>query len=97
MRDLVGHDRSPSSFLVYLYLWGRVGGKERNRVAVSYQSIAEATGLSKSAAQGAVKRLARRQLVVVARAGPTTVPEYRILRPWQRLAALRQAAKKPVG
>jgi hypothetical protein len=97
MRDLVGHDHSPSAFLVYLYLWSQVNGRERNRVAVSYQSIAEGTGLSKSAAQIAIKRLARRQLIVVTRAGPTAVPEYRILRPWQRLASLRKGNAKPAG
>ena len=84
MRDLVGHDRSPATFLVYLYFWGRAHGKERQRVAASYQEIAEATGLSKSGAQGAVRRLLRRQLVWVVKRQPTAVPEYRIARPWRR-------------
>jgi hypothetical protein len=84
MRDLVGHDHSASSFLVYVLIWGKSKGRERNRVALSYQALAEATGLSKSATQGAVRRLVRRQLLAVKRAGPTAIPEYSILRPWRR-------------
>ena len=63
----------------------RTGGRERNRVALSYQALAEATGLSKSAAQGAIRRLLRRQLLAVRKDGPTATPEYSILRPWKRL------------
>jgi hypothetical protein len=86
MRDLVGHDHSPSSFLVYLFVWMKAKGRERNRVALSYQALAESTGLSKSAAQEAVRRLVRRQLLTVKKEGPTATPQYSILRPWKRLA-----------
>ncbi|MGA7415024.1 MAG: hypothetical protein WBW33_31430 [Bryobacteraceae bacterium] len=88
MRDLVGHDHSASSFLVYVLIWGRSKGRERNRVALSYQALAEATGLSKSGTQGAIRRLVRRQLLAVRKAGPTATPEYSILRPWKRWAKL---------
>lgn len=80
MRDLVGHDRSPSAFLVYLCLCGQRGGP----VSMSYQQIAEATGLSKSAAQSGVRVLRRRRLVKVAMSSPTATPEYAVLRPWDR-------------
>jgi DNA-binding transcriptional regulator GbsR (MarR family) len=80
MRDLVGHDRSPSAYLVYLYLSGRRGGP----VAMSYQQIADATGLSKSAAQAGVRVLRRRRLVKATKTAPTATPEYTVLRPWDR-------------
>jgi hypothetical protein len=62
MPDLVGHDRRPSAFLVYLYLWRRTHGGARRAVA-SYQMLSDATGLSKRAAQTAVQLLVRRRLV----------------------------------
>jgi len=88
MRDLVGHDHSASSFLVYVLIWGRAKGGERNRVAMSYQALAGATGLSKSATQSAVRHLVRRQLLAVKKEGPTATPQYSILRPWKRWAKL---------
>ena len=84
MRDLTGHDRSPSSFLVYLYLWHRVGGSERRRVAISHQEMAEETGLSRRGVQDAIRRLLRRGLVSALRDYATAVPEYRVHRPWMR-------------
>ena len=81
MPDLVGHDRSPSAFIVYMYLWRRAAGS-RGRVQVSYASIAADTGLSKAGAQRAVTLLKRRKLLVAAKDGPTSVPEYRVARPW---------------
>jgi DNA-binding MarR family transcriptional regulator len=88
MRDLVGHDHSPSSFLVYVYIWMKASGRERNRVTLSYQALAEATGLSKSATQIAIRRLLRRQLLTAKKDGPTATPQYSLLRPWKRLAKL---------
>lgn len=82
MRDLVGHDRAPSAFLVYLWLAHRARDNADNRVGASLQTIATATGLSKSAVQAAVRRLLRRRLVAAARAGPTVAPVYRVLQPW---------------
>ena len=80
MPDLLGHDKSPSAFVVYLYLWRRAG--TRGRVQVSYATIAVDTGLSKASAQRAVALLKRRKLVAAAKAGATAVPEYRVARPW---------------
>ena len=46
MRDLVGHDRRPVSFLVYL--WLAAEQQRRNAaVQISYQELAECIGVSK--------------------------------------------------
>ncbi len=81
MRDLVGHDRRPSAFLVYLAIvaQGQAGVK-----GMSYQEIAEMTGLSRRAAQNAVAHLARRKLIEVNRVGPTETALYKALSPWRR-------------
>lgn len=79
MRDLVGHDRSPSAFLVYLFLWRRTGDGE-SRLAL--QRIAEGTGLSKRGVQAAIGHLQDRRLLCVKRENITAVPEYAVLRPW---------------
>ena len=79
MRDLVGHDRSPSAFLVYLHL-----GIHTGTAKISHQQMAEATGLSKSAVQKGIRLLERRKLIRVRRESVTAVPEYVVLRPWRR-------------
>ncbi|MEO8592682.1 MAG: helix-turn-helix domain-containing protein [Candidatus Solibacter sp.] len=84
MRDLVGHDRAPSAFLVYLHLWAESEGRKRATVKASHQGIAEAIGLSKSAVQKGVRHLAGRRLLKVQKASATAIPEYRVLRPWRR-------------
>lgn len=83
MPDLVLHDHQPSAFLVYLFLWCR-GASGRARVQVSHQQIADATGLSKSAVQAAVRTLARRRLIRAIRESSTAVPQYMVLKPWRR-------------
>jgi hypothetical protein len=84
MRDLVGHDRAPSAFVVYLWLWRSGPGAGRERVGASLQTIATGTGLSKSAVQAAVRHLARRQLVTARRERATEAPVYEVHRPWHR-------------
>jgi hypothetical protein len=84
MPDLVGHDRQPSAFLVYLFLWDRSAGARRRNVALSLREIAEGTGLSKRGVQAALAVLARRRLVSARRHGPTSVPEYTVNRPWAK-------------
>jgi hypothetical protein len=84
MRDLTEHEKRPSSFLVYLHLWRRSVGAGQKVVALSHQQLAEGTGLSKSAAQGAVKLLKRRKLLSASRKNPTATPVYRVERPWAR-------------
>ena len=79
--DLVGHDRRPSAYLVYLSLWRRAldsGGE----VSLSLQSLTEATGLSKRAVQDALDHLARRRLVTARRASSTAVATFRVHEPW---------------
>jgi DNA-binding MarR family transcriptional regulator len=82
MRDLVSHDKKPSAFIVYLYLWRRTLGQSRPSVHQSHQQLADATGLSKSAVQSAIKILSRRRLIETRRANKTATPEYVVHRPW---------------
>src|SRR6516164_325128 len=83
--DLVGHDRRLSSFVVYLYLYRHASQHASWSVRMSHQSIAIATGLSRSAVQSALGHLQGRQLIATSRAHPTAVPLHRVLRPWLRL------------
>lgn len=83
MPDLVGHDRQPSAFVVYLYLLRHAKGRKRVATA-SLQQIATDTGLSKSAVQLAVRTLRRRQLVRTSQASATAAPTYAVLTPWVR-------------
>ena len=83
MADLVRHDHQPSAFLVYLHLAYRARGRKA-AVRTSLQEMVDATGLSKSAVQGAVRTLVRRRLVRTSRETATAVPEYAVLRPWRR-------------
>ncbi len=82
MRDLVGHDRMPSAFIVYLLLYRRTAGVSRESVHLSHQAIAEATGLSRSAVQSAIRALSRRRLIRSTRNSPTATPEYTLIRHW---------------
>lgn len=84
MRDLIGHDRAPSAFLVYLWLWRQTHAQGRAMVGASLQDIARATGLSKSSVQNAVRRLKRRRLLSAERAAPTAAPIYRVNESWKR-------------
>jgi hypothetical protein len=82
MPDLVQHDRRPSAFLVYLYLWRRSAAASRSAVA-SYRMLADGTGLSKRAVQDAVRVLARRRLVDVKRTSPTATPVFTLRCHWR--------------
>jgi hypothetical protein len=84
MPDLVGHDRQPSAFVLYLRLWRLTGGGRRISPPLSLRELSDQTGLSKRAIQNAVDRLERRQLVAAHRTMPTAVPTYRVLKPWHR-------------
>ena len=84
MPDLIGHDRHPSAFVVYLYLWRRTHGANEATVQVSLLDIATATGLSKRAIQDALSQLAKRRLLSIQRASITAVPVYTVKRPWVR-------------
>ncbi len=81
MVDLVGHDRHPSAFLVYLAL---ASAESSGRVALSHAQLAERTGLSKRSVQNAVERLKRRNLIDVYGDGPTEVRRYNVYTPWRK-------------
>ncbi len=91
MRDLVGHDRKPASFLVYLWLAAQASGGEA-AVRTSYQELAESVGISKSAAQSAIGWLLKRKLLSVSRESVTATPSYTVRSPW-RDAGRRIAAR----
>jgi hypothetical protein len=83
MRDLVGHDKRPVSFLVYL--WIAAEQQRRNApVQISYQELAESIGISKSSAQSAVGWLVQRKLLAVSKATATATPVYTVQSPWRR-------------
>jgi hypothetical protein len=83
MRDLVGHDKRPVAFLVYLWLAAEQVGRSEP-VQISYQDLAESIGVSKSAAQSAVAWLVRRKLLTASKATVTATPFYKVQRPWKR-------------
>ncbi|GJG88897.1 hypothetical protein tb265_40780 [Gemmatimonadetes bacterium T265] len=89
--DLVGHDRQPSAFLVYLLLWRLSthadGAPDGRPVEIALQDVAERTGLSKRGVQDAVARLVRRGLLTVRRDSITAVGAYTVRRPWVRRPA----------
>lgn len=84
MPDLVGHDRQPSAFIVYLTLWRLTHGSGQSTIQIALQDIAEGTGLAKRSVQDALRWLLKRKLVSVSRASITAVPVYTVLLPWKR-------------
>jgi hypothetical protein len=83
MRDLVGHDRRPVSFLVYLWL-AMEQQRRTDAVQVSYREVAECIGVSKSSVQAAILWLGRRKLLATSKDNPTATPRYTVLCPWTR-------------
>ena len=83
MRDLIGHDQQPAAYLVYLYLYGQATRVQWKPVTASLRTLAEATGLSKSAIQVALATLRRRQLIVTTRDHATASSRHRVLRHWR--------------
>ena len=83
MPDLTGHDRQPSAFLVFLFLYRWTAGLNRASVTISLRDIAEATGLSKRTVQSAIDRLHRRKLIGIKRDTITAIPEYRVVKRWE--------------
>ena len=83
MPDLIGHDRAPSAFIVYVKLWHDAGGAE-GRVQASLSTLAVETGLSKSSVQAALRRLRKRGYIATKRSAPTAVPVHTVVAPWRR-------------
>jgi DNA-binding MarR family transcriptional regulator len=84
MRDVVGHDQQPAGYLVYLYLYGQAARQKWKPIAASLRTLADATGLSKSAIQIALGNLRRRELIVTTRDHATATSRHRVLRHWRR-------------
>ncbi len=82
MRDLVGHDRKPASFLVYLWLASEQA-RRRGEVRVSYDEMAESIGISRSSAQAAVGWLHKRKLLAIKKQTVTATPCYTVRSPWR--------------
>jgi hypothetical protein len=82
--DLVGHDKRPAAFLLFLWLWANTRASGRKSAFFSYQMLSDRTGLSKRAVQRSVAWLEARELVKVTRRSKTAVPEYAVLAPWLR-------------
>jgi hypothetical protein len=85
MRDLVGHDRRPACFLVYLWLASEQS-RRHGAVQVSYQELAESVGVSKSSVQAGVSWLVRRKLLTASKENPTAIPSYTVRSPWKNSA-----------
>lgn len=84
MRDLIAHDRAPSTFVVFLWLWRQTHAQGREKIGASLADIAHATGLSKSSIQSAIRRLSRRRLVTANKSAPTVAPIYQVNETWKR-------------
>jgi hypothetical protein len=82
MRDLAGHDRRPASFLVYLWLAAEAE-QQGSEVQIGYRELAENVGISKSAAQSAVRWLIKRHLLSAKKSNATALPSYKTLSPWK--------------
>jgi DNA-binding transcriptional MocR family regulator len=83
MRDIVGHDRQPAAYLVYLYLYGKAARRRWKPVDASLRSLADETGLSKSAVQTALQLLRRRELIATTADHATAIPRHRVFRHWR--------------
>ena len=83
MRDLIGHDQQPAAYLIYLYLYGQAARKKWRPVVASLRTLADATGLSKSAIQIALATLRRRELIATTRNHATATSRHRVLRHWR--------------
>ena len=95
MRDLVGHDRQPAAFLVYLHLYREAERQRWKPVSASLRMIAEGSGLSKSTVQVSLQRLQLRELIRSKSEHATALPEHRVLHHWRQTAGARvQSGRK---
>jgi hypothetical protein len=83
MRDLIGHDKKPAAYLVYLHLYSQAMRRRWKPIAASLRTIADATGLSKSAVQIALAHLRRRRLIATTAGHATATPRHRVLCHWR--------------
>lgn len=85
MRDLVGHDHKPVSFLVYLWIAAEQDRRD-GEVCVSYRDMAELIGVSKSSVQAAAAWLVKRKLLAARKENATATPAYTARMPWRDAA-----------
>jgi hypothetical protein len=83
MRDLIGHDQKAAAFIVYLHLYSQAARNKWHRISASARTIADATGLSKSAVHAGLTHLRRRQLIATTAEHATATPRHRVLRHWR--------------
>ena len=83
MRDLIGHDQKPAAYLVYLYLYGQAVRNKWKPVVASLRTLADATGLSKSAVHIGLATLRRRELIATTGDHATATSRHRVLRHWR--------------
>jgi DNA-binding MarR family transcriptional regulator len=83
IRDLIGHDQKPAAFVVYLHLYGKATLNKWRQISASVRTIADETGLSKSAVHAALTHLRRRQLIATTADHATATPRHRVLRHWR--------------
>lgn len=84
MRDLTGHDQKPAAFMVYLHLYGHASRNRWRPISASVRTIADATGLSKSAVHMALTHLRGRHLIATIADHATATSRHRVLRHWRR-------------
>lgn len=96
LRDLVGHDRKPVAFLVYLWFAAECG-RTRGPVQISYQVLAENLGVAKSSVQASVGWLVRRKLLSVDKENVTATPIYTALSPWNDHIREKSSLKRKGG
>jgi DNA-binding MarR family transcriptional regulator len=84
MRDLIAHDQKPAAYLVYLHLYSHAARNKWKPIEASLRTIADVTGLSKSAVQIALAHLRRRELIATTADHVTATPRHRVLRHWRR-------------
>jgi hypothetical protein len=83
MRDLIGHDQKPAAYQVYLYLYGQAARNRWRHVSASVRTIADETGLSKSAVHAALAHLRWRKLMATTADNVTATSRHRVLRHWR--------------
>lgn len=84
MPDLVGHDRRPSAYILYLFLWSRTHAVGHKSAHIALVDIAEGTGLAKRTIQQAIAWLEHRKLIAIERTRATDVGSFAVLTPWSR-------------
>jgi DNA-binding MarR family transcriptional regulator len=82
--DLVGHDRRPAAFLVYLALLCEADRRHAASVPISLQELATRTGLGKSTVQAAIRHLKQRGLIDPEHVATTSAPSRKVVRVWEQ-------------